>query len=404
MATDLEFCAIVLLWAICVYRLPYMLRSPQQGAFTLMLLAVTASATINEHPVTTVIDRITGVADVSVLLKNLLGLLAAMAALRFADAIAVDEEPGERRRRIGGYVAMAAAMIAMIALFTIIPRQQGGPDFVDAQAANPAAGAYGVIFQLCLGATLVWVSRGYWRYWGNTRSGALRTTLLLFSLGLAVGVLYVLNRLVFLLSHLLGSRLIQGPGYVAVSTTLFASALLLIGVGSVAYVFRAGGHQLGRYLSLHRMYPLWHTLVQAAPEVVLGPTPTRTRDLLAVRGLRLRLYRRTIEIRDAQWILRDHVSARARADLRQAVTALGLADDLVPTVTEACLLEIGRRAKLAGRPPNGALAETAFATGVDLDSEVRDLLRIARRSRSPMVARLVDGLPTATLRHATQRE
>lgn len=396
MAFDLEAGAVAVLWLVCLYRLPTLLRSTRRRSFTLMLIAVALSATINEARVTALVDQATGVANISVLLKNILGLLATMSAMSFADAIVEDTSPRTRRRRLLANTALITAILAMIALFVVIPRHEGGPDFVDAQATNPAVGAYGVLFQLCLGTTLLWISRGYWRYWRSTDSGVLRVTLLLFNLGLGIGAVYVLNRLVFLISHLAGSQLVQGPVYVVVSTTLFAVALLLVAIGSSAYGCRIAWHHVGHYLALHRLYPLWRALSEAVPDVVLGSAPTRRTDLCTLRGLSLRLYRRNIEIRDAQWVLHDHVPATTVERLTCAVAELGLDPATADALVEAAVLEAGRRARIAGASSIGKATEAPFTSGVDFDDEVLDLARLSRRLRSPLVARIVSTVDIST--------
>src|SRR5690349_5524728 len=68
---------------------------------------------------------------------------------------------------------------------------------------------------------------------------------------------------------------------------------------------------------------------------VLGP------DLVRVRGVEGRLYRRTIEIRDAQWELAGFVSTA----MAEAVQDIDPGDQ-----AEALLLKVALRAKLAGLP------------------------------------------------------
>ena len=53
-----------------------------------------------------------------------------------------------------------------------------------------------------------------------------------------------------------------------------------------------------------RLFPLWHLLRQAVPEIELPPEPGMRWNI------RYRLHRRVIEIRDAQLVLRLDSSAR----------------------------------------------------------------------------------------------
>ncbi len=124
-------------------------------------------------------------------------------------------------------------------------------------------------------------------------------------------------------------------------------------------------------------YPLWDGLYQAVPGIALHPVPAWA-DRLDPRDLRMRLYRRVIEIRDGYMALSPvdvpgiEETVRAAAGRR----ALSAADEL--TVTAATRLELARRAELRGevRALTGVPhPEKEFSSGTDLDSEVR-LLRV----------------------------
>jgi hypothetical protein len=60
---------------------------------------------------------------------------------------------------------------------------------------------------------------------------------------------------------------------------------------------------------------------------VLGDPPSRLADLLTVRGVDLRLYRRIIEIRDAQWELGLAAPASAAASAGASAPADATLDE-----------------------------------------------------------------------------
>jgi hypothetical protein len=101
--------------------------------------------------------------------------------------------------------------------------------------------------------------------------------------------------------------------------------------GRVRTVLRA-------YRTLLALRPLWSAMRQAFPEMVLWRPARSAVELRGVAGVRLRLYRRVIEIRDGMLALRDHLPAR---------TVIGDAD---PAAAEARAITVALRRRGAGQP------------------------------------------------------
>jgi hypothetical protein len=95
------------------------------------------------------------------------------------------------------------------------------------------------------------------------------------------------------------------------------------------------------------------------------------------------VYRRVIEIRDAQWELNGFVSASMVEDARRAVD--GSRADEPDLALEALLLEIARRARLSGLPHAGGDHASSWSGEADLDGEARRLLAIQRLFAGPWV-------------------
>jgi hypothetical protein len=128
-------------------------------------------------------------------------------------------------------------------------------------------------------------------------------------------------------------------------------------------------------LAYWQLRPLWAAMLQAVPQVTL-PVGRGTRF-----GIRWRLIRRVIEIRDAELALmpywRADVAARASAAARSAA----LSADLEQAVVEAAVIMDAAGACIHGKPPSRepVPAERVFAmAGEDLHSEVARLVQVAR--------------------------
>ncbi|MFJ6719099.1 MULTISPECIES: MAB_1171c family putative transporter [unclassified Streptomyces] len=86
------------------------------------------------------------------------------------------------------------------------------------------------------------------------------------------------------------------------------------------------------YRAYRRLRPLWAALHRASPDIALDPPRSRVRDLLPPMDLHYSLYRRVIEIRDGQLILRTSLSL---ADFSRVARSLGLPEDPTSPLGEA---------------------------------------------------------------------
>ncbi|MBW5486477.1 MAB_1171c family putative transporter [Streptomyces bambusae] len=108
------------------------------------------------------------------------------------------------------------------------------------------------------------------------------------------------------------------------------------------------------YRSYLRLRPLWYALHRASPDIALDPPRSWPRDLLPTRDPHYRLYRRVIEIRDGQLMLRSCLSLD---DFVREARSLDLPEDPASPLGEA--LQV--RAALSRRPE----AEADEAGGAD---------------------------------------
>ncbi|MFJ8162739.1 MAB_1171c family putative transporter [Streptomyces sp. NPDC096136] len=86
------------------------------------------------------------------------------------------------------------------------------------------------------------------------------------------------------------------------------------------------------YRSYRRLRPLWWALYQASPDIALDPPRSWLRDLVPPRDPHYSLYRRVIEIRDGQLILRTSLSLE---DFARVARSLDLPEDPTSPLGEA---------------------------------------------------------------------
>ncbi|MFG1878040.1 DUF6545 domain-containing protein [Sphaerisporangium sp. NPDC049003] len=141
------------------------------------------------------------------------------------------------------------------------------------------------------------------------------------------------------------------------------------------------------YRSLNALRPLWEQLTGAAPHVILGTPPSRFTDLTSFADLRVRLLRRTIEIRDAQLALRGYVTDENYRRLRDQLINQGVTGEQFDAALEAAWLTAAVTARHRGGP-FAPVAPRPVHGGSDVHSEARWLRRVdaARRSKTVTTA------------------
>jgi hypothetical protein len=140
-----------------------------------------------------------------------------------------------------------------------------------------------------------------------------------------------------------------------------------------------------------RLYPLWHLLCQAVPEIELPLDPAMRWDI------RYRLHRRIIEIRDAQLVLRPY-SVRVLVKLAAAIAReSGLSPDRVLAIEEAAILVSALRFRFRGpayRSECTLESHGGVPSSGDMRSEAASLIRLYRAVRRSQIVHKAAGRPS----------
>ncbi|GAB2669374.1 DUF6545 domain-containing protein [Nocardia goodfellowii] len=150
---------------------------------------------------------------------------------------------------------------------------------------------------------------------------------------------------------------VSGVGYAIVSYLVLVLLCLLIAIPLVlALIRRAGWDRDSR--RCRRLYPLWSDLTAVVPEVVLAQDVSYTGDPA------LRLYRITVEIRDALLRLKLY----GAEDAPQPGTDID---------GYARWIALAARARSCGLPPHGVADTGALNAHADRSAELRTLFALA---------------------------
>lgn len=378
---------VAFLWLAVLAQFPSQRRVPVRRLIWYAMLLLCAIGTLDLPQVGTRLDQVLGLPNAADVTQHVLAIVTATLA-RYG-TVSIFGSWGERGRPSTVRLAAwpAAAIVAMVALFAASPalthpiNAARYTDFPMQFAPNPAVLAYWLVFTAYLGTTFAVIARLAWRYGraaGCTRVGS---GLLFIAGGMAAGLGYLACGSAVVIARSAGFQgwfITTAPVLIQ---ALFGALVVLVAAGCV---LPAAPHcpvirRVVLYWSLRRLYPLWDSLCQAVPGIALDPVPAWA-DRLNPRDLRMRLYRRVIEIRDGYLALgpvdapglEDTVrAASGRTHLRPAEHAM---------IVAATRLELARRAALRGESPGVAADPEAypeFQAGTDLDSEVRLLRTVA---------------------------
>lgn len=211
------------------------------------------------------------------------------------------------------------------------------------------------------------------RYARMVGDPALRTGLWLIVAGTAGAFLYLVNKTVMAASPRFGFGYPLGQDFlVATLLPTVSQVLVLVGVALPAL---AGW--LSRYRLHRRLSPLWTDLYLADPEIALDPP-----GVLALGNLKLRLYRRVIEIRDGLLALQPYRDPEIAVTARESASLAGLRGKRLEAEVEATVVAAALRARAEGAAP--ADSAVLVSGGGDLASDTTFLSDVAdayRRKR-----------------------
>ncbi|MGK5496722.1 MAB_1171c family putative transporter [Streptomyces sp. URMC 125] len=379
----------VLLWITAGWRAPKVWGRGRDRTLWWTFFGLAVMMTLR-LPAGRALDQLTGVTDLSYLLKHLFGgVLSSAALLAFLRRVSGQQGESSRPWQLRVALPFATASIMTVLFFAELQPYETRAIFQDF-TARVALLAYTAVFLGFLSASLLGGVRVCWRWGRESGDEALSWGLRVIGAGLAAGVAYALSRITALVAHMTGDGILPGDLDDHVSTYLLMAALLLIVVGSSLPVLGKLRTWRADRRALLRLQPLWHDLTEATPSVRLDSPRGLAVERLDPRNMHGRLYRRTIEIRDAALTLSDYAPAGMRKRARRHVYAHGLVGAQAAIATEACWLAAARRARLRGDTPAANTEHQPAGGGRDLRSEISALTQLSDAYHSDLAREFAD--------------
>jgi len=331
---------LVLLWGIVAVRLPTLWRDARRRALWATLSSLALGRTAATPGITALAGELVPEPQI---IPHLLAVVAAYFLLRLLSLIT--DYDTDHPRAIRGQLLLAASVLATLIILTAATPgdlKTKGTELMST-AVGPTTAGYWVVLNAYLGAALAVATVLFWRIARSAPAGTLRYGLRVIATGTFLIALYVVMKTALIAAHSLGVTLSVDRLEPA------AGAVRTVGliVGVIGTAMPAAGRLrliVHAYRRLWELRPLWQVMRRTFPEVILFPRRRAPLELAGVDEVRLRLYRRVIEIRDGMLTLRDYLPAGTLAEARRHV-----GDD--PALIEACGIAYALRRHRSGAEP-----------------------------------------------------
>ncbi|MFB7933330.1 MAB_1171c family putative transporter [Streptomyces sp. NPDC056039] len=340
LATQVGLCSIFTMWFALICRARPALRQPHQRGLWLTVLAAAIAITLFQPGIVTWLANAGIDVHTVALTRNLIGVLSAGLVLLF-----MVDSTRARRLCLTVTLGLMAAMVALVAL-DLLQGRHPRESAVSVQGPADPDFAYWLILIVAhlVGDAVALVV--CWLYSLRTEDRDLVWSLRLFAVGSVLALVFWCGYL----WHLYGGT----------STTLPYLSLIIGVHGCVraASLLVPTATDLARsWTALRvtwRLWPLWHDLVTAVPQVALArPQRTRLHAVLRPRSpLALQAHRQTIETYDALLDLQRYVRPDAYDEAHRHARRAGVPDHRLAAAALAGTLGQARRAKLVDAPPS----------------------------------------------------
>lgn len=288
------------------------------------------------------------------------------------------EAPLAWRKARPRLIGLGLVLVAMVALFAVATGRGEKPDdfAIDSATYYPA---YLTLYLLAYAANQVDVGVLGWRYARIAPHPWMRRGLYLIAATLPFALLYTGCRAADIVAAQFG---VSGQAWEPVAQVAVTIATLSKTLGWILPDWGRHLTALWRrftdYRAFRELGPLHREVTSRIPEPVLHLEPDT--------DLRTRLYRRLVEIRDAQWALRVWTPAAVAGAAEERARAAGLAGTDLAATVEAAQLRAALEALAAQRRPAVHAQTPRVAEPQDLAAELAFQRKLARAfTTSPIV-------------------
>ncbi|MEV7025419.1 MAB_1171c family putative transporter [Kitasatospora sp. NPDC093558] len=421
----------VITWTAFFYKVRDLVRDWRNRELQILCLSIATFAApfvLASPHVYMGIDRLLGVPNIATLI---IYVCVAVCVSGFI-ALLVSWSSAQSGMRVRHWIGVGYSLTTIVAMtvFFFLGNVDGVEHPVDFDvtfAEVPYISVFLLSYQLLFTTSMVMLIVLCRRYAAAVDRPWLRRGLRTVALGAFFGLGYGVPKILNMLWDQIGTSPLHTVSSIAAPLSASVSALLF----SVGFTMPAWGEGADRlrdlvvsYRAYKRLYPLWHDLATAFPELVLLPPndrqqPWSARALLArpaieiregrmtlaprggqqgdnqqadsLQDLDLLVARQRVEIRDAQLRLRPYYTDTAADAARDLARGRDLAPDEVEAAVEAAQVSVALRTHAAGAPVPAPAPGRHEPVAVDPAEEVAFLVKVAvAYTSSPVVAAVTD--------------
>lgn len=374
---------VAVLGFLCLLRdVPARRRDPASTALAAVFLLSGLSFLFSITPMWRYFDRVLHTVNLSVPLAQ--GCVVAMLACQQVVLTYWGSPPDVARRRarvwLGAGLGVIVGLLVLFALLT--PSAPRPVDFTLYYAHDNIYAAYLTLYVTAYTLGELFLARACWRFAHRTTRTSVRVGLRVVALGATVTLGYSAVRIGNVIAGAFDTSLADWEHFAWICGDVGAM-LTLIGwlVPTITDQAQNVRWRIKQHRSYHRLHPLWLAFYSEAPEIALPIDRTDPAQRRRFRGIGIKLYRRTVEIRDGRFVIRQYLDVDVRERSEAHHLANGLHGEELNAAVTADQILAGIAARAAdNRPQPDQLTDFADSdaqTSQPMD-DIDALLAVAR--------------------------
>ncbi|MGW3341322.1 MAB_1171c family putative transporter [Streptomyces sp. NPDC001009] len=259
------------------------------------------------------LDRVLGTVNVSVPLAQ--GCVVALLACQQVVLTYWGSPPEAAHRRSRWWLGVGFTVIAgLLVLFALLTPSAPHPiDFTLYYAHDAWYATYLTMYVTAYTIGELFLARSCWRLARRSARRSVRVGLRIVAVGATVTLGYSVVRIGNVIASALGTSLTGWEAF-AWACGDIGAMLTLIGwlVPTIADQAQSIQYRIKQYRSYRGLRPLWQAFYSEAPEIELPIHRVDPDQRRRFRRISIRLYRRSIEIRDGRFMIRPYLDAAVR--------------------------------------------------------------------------------------------
>jgi hypothetical protein len=343
-------CAVICALAL-VYMASRLRESRGDRALSCLLVAFACkgiSFTLSTPSVSQTVDKFTGVPNLAALGIHLFGGVASSAAIVMALSFWIHPLAQARSSVRIRFIAFCLVGLVLICLWAVA--QKGSPDrsahYLLQNMNRPIVAVYLLIYVSAFAFSMIEIIRLCWKPARDLNSSWLRHGLRITELGAGIYFLYCANRAWGVVAVQFGldplAWEIVTPIVNSLGIALLATGLTIPSWGPQLAPLAAW---IRLYVQYQRIYPLWHALTQAVPEVRLDSGALSFPSRAKPNDLHYRVHRQVVEVSDALLLLSPFMSRSLREAATLSAAELNLTAESSADFVEAMCLRDAIRSR-----------------------------------------------------------